>query len=59
MWLTGVLFDKYGSYQIAFTTICVLLIIAFFASTQIKKELQPSEETTADKKESGPAVSTT
>jgi MFS family permease len=41
IWLTGVMFDRFGSYQIAFGLIAGLLAVAFFASTKIRKETKP------------------
>ncbi|MEZ5500576.1 MAG: MFS transporter [Steroidobacteraceae bacterium] len=39
IWLTGVLFDRYGSYQVAFGTIAVLVLFALLVGTQIKSEV--------------------
>ncbi len=41
IWLTGVMFDRFGSYQIAFGLITGLLFVAFLASTRIRKETKP------------------
>jgi MFS family permease len=42
IWLTGVMFDRFGNYQIAFGLIAVLLAIAFVASMGIRKETKPA-----------------
>jgi hypothetical protein len=42
IWLTGVFFDRFGSYQVAFGLIAGLLFIAFLVSTQIRKETKPA-----------------
>jgi sugar phosphate permease len=38
-WVTGMLFDAYGSYQVAFTALAVTVAIALVLSTQIKSEV--------------------
>jgi cyanate permease len=46
IWLTGVLFDRFGSYQVAFAVIAGLLFVAFLVSTRIRKETKPVPATT-------------
>jgi len=46
IWLTGVMFDRFGSYQVAFGLIAGLLAVAFLASTQIRKETKQVEAST-------------
>lgn len=41
IWLTGVMFDRFGSYQVAFTVIAGLLFAALLVSTRIRKETKP------------------
>jgi sugar phosphate permease len=38
-WVTGLLFDVYGSYQVAFTALAVTVAIALVLSTQIRSEV--------------------
>jgi sugar phosphate permease len=38
-WVTGMLFDAYGSYRVAFTMLAVMVGIALLLSTQIKSEV--------------------
>ncbi len=38
-WLTGVMFDKFGNYQMAFYVFCVLMALALIASTQVRREI--------------------
>jgi len=38
-WVTGILFDIYGSYQVAFTVLAVMVGLALILSTQIKSEV--------------------
>jgi MFS family permease len=40
IWLTGVMFDKFGNYHIAFYLLCGLLTLAFIASTLVKREIK-------------------
>ncbi len=40
IWLTGVLFDRFKSYEIAFYIMVGLVILALIASTQIKREIR-------------------
>jgi MFS family permease len=42
IWLTGVMFDRFGSYQVAFGLIAGLLAAAFLASTRIRRETKPA-----------------
>lgn len=42
IWLTGVMFDRFGSYQVAFAVITGLLFVAFLVSTRIRKETKPA-----------------
>jgi MFS family permease len=42
IWLTGVMFDKFGSYQVAFYVFCVLMALALIASTQVRREIDKS-----------------
>jgi MFS family permease len=36
IWLTGLLYDRTGSYQVPFTVLVVLISIAFLAATQVR-----------------------
>jgi MFS family permease len=38
IWVTGLLFDRFGNYQIAFGLISGMLFVAFLLSTRIRKE---------------------
>jgi MFS family permease len=38
-WVTGILFDIYGSYQVAFIALSVMVAIALALSTQIRSEV--------------------
>jgi MFS family permease len=38
-WLTGAMFDKFGNYHIAFYVFCGLMLLALFASTQVRREI--------------------
>jgi cyanate permease len=38
-WVTGMLFDAYGSYRVAFTGLAVMVGIALVLSTQIRSEV--------------------
>jgi sugar phosphate permease len=40
IWLTGVMFDKFGNYHIAFYILCGLLTLALIASTQVRREIK-------------------
>ncbi len=40
IWLTGVMFDKFGSYNNAFWVFVVLMAAAFFASFLVKREIK-------------------
>ena len=39
IWLTGVMFDRYGNYHMAFYILCGLLFLALLASTQVRREI--------------------
>ena len=41
IWLTGVLFDRFKSYDIAFYVLVGLVTLALIASTRIKREIKP------------------
>jgi cyanate permease len=53
-WMTGRLFDAFGSYQVAFIVIAVMVFIAFLAGTQIRTEVD--ERLNAPRAASGAAV---
>jgi sugar phosphate permease len=38
-WITGVLFDTFGNYQVAFTALAVMVGIALLLSTQVRSEV--------------------
>jgi cyanate permease len=38
-WVTGVLFDEFGSYQVPFTMLAVAITVALLVGTQIKSEV--------------------
>ncbi len=38
-WLTGVMFDKFGNYHVAFYVFCTLMALALVASTQVRREI--------------------
>jgi MFS family permease len=38
-WLTGVMFDKFGNYHVAFYVFCTLMALALLASTQVRREI--------------------
>jgi MFS family permease len=40
IWLTGVMFDKFGNYHNAFYILCGLLVLAFIAATQVRREIK-------------------
>lgn len=40
IWLTGVLFDKFKSYEVAFYVFVVLMTLALFASLLVKREIK-------------------
>jgi sugar phosphate permease len=40
IWLTGVLFDKFKSYEVAFYVFVVLMSLALFASLLVKREIK-------------------
>ncbi len=39
IWLTGLLYDKTGSYQVPFSVLVVLIVLAMLAATQVRKEV--------------------
>jgi len=39
IWLTGLLYDKTGSYQVPFSVLVVLIFFAMLAATQVRKEV--------------------
>lgn len=39
IWLTGVMFDRFGNYHAAFYLLCGLLVMALVASTQVRREI--------------------
>ena len=39
IWLTGLLYDKTGSYQVPFTVLVVLIILAMLAATRVRREV--------------------
>jgi len=39
IWLTGVMFDKFGNYHVAFYVFCALMALALVASTQVRREI--------------------
>jgi len=39
IWLTGVMFDKFGNYHAAFYVLCGLLTLALIVSTQVRREI--------------------
>jgi MFS family permease len=41
IWLTGVMFDRFGSYTNAFYVFVGLMAIALVASTQVRREIKP------------------
>ena len=42
IWLTGVLYDKTGSYQVPFAVLVVLIVLAMLAATQVRREVPDS-----------------
>jgi MFS family permease len=42
-WLTGVMFDKFGNYHVAFYVFCTLMTLALIASTQVRREIDKSD----------------
>lgn len=40
IWLTGVMFDAYGNYHVAFYVLVVLIFLALLASTQVRREIK-------------------
>ena len=43
IWLTGLLYDRTGSYQLPFAVLVVLITLAMFAATQVRRHLPPAE----------------
>lgn len=43
IWLTGVMFDKFGNYHIAYYILCGLLTLALIASTQVRREIKETQ----------------
>jgi predicted MFS family arabinose efflux permease len=41
-WITGMLFDAYGSYQVAFIGLAGAVLLALVIGTQIKSEVDES-----------------
>jgi len=39
IWLTGLLYDKTGSYQVPFTVLVFLIVLAMLAATQVRREV--------------------
>ncbi len=39
IWLTGLLYDKTGSYQVPFTVLVFLILLAMLAATQVRREV--------------------
>ncbi|MCA3059960.1 MAG: hypothetical protein ING60_09085, partial [Rhodocyclaceae bacterium] len=44
IWLTGVLFDKFGNYHVAFYILCTLVAAAFLMSFFVKREIKEIKE---------------
>ncbi len=42
IWLTGVMYDAYKSYNVAFTIFCVLMALAFVTAFFVKREIKSS-----------------
>ena len=42
VWATALLFDRFGSYQIAFNVLCVLMVLALIGATQVRSERTPT-----------------
>lgn len=42
IFLTGFLYDRFGSYQVPFAVLSLLLFLAFLISTRIRKETKPN-----------------
>lgn len=41
-WLTGLLYDRTGSYQVPFTVLAVLVLLALLAATRVRPEIEGS-----------------
>ena len=39
-WVTGLLYDKFGNYQVAFYVFCGLIFLALIAATQVRREIK-------------------
>ena len=39
IWLTGLLYDRTGSYQVPFTVLVVLILVAMIAATQVRRHV--------------------
>lgn len=39
IWLTGLLYDRTGSYQVPFTVLVVLILLAMLAATQVRRHV--------------------
>ena len=39
IWMTGLLYDKTGSYQVPFTVLVVLIFLAMLAATQVRRHV--------------------
>ncbi len=44
IWLTGVLFDKFGTYHVAFYILCGLVAAAFLVSFFVKREIKDAAQ---------------
>ena len=38
IWVTALLFDHFGNYQVAFNLLCGLIVVAFIIATQVRNE---------------------
>ena len=43
IWLTGLLYDTTGSYQVPFTVLVVLILLAMMAATQVRRHVPERE----------------
>ena len=39
IWLTGLLYDTTGSYQVPFSVLVVLIVLAMLAATQVRRHV--------------------
>jgi MFS family permease len=46
IWVTGLLYDKTGSYQVPFVVMSVLIFLALIAATQVRRQVGAVEEQT-------------